>query len=279
VAPFVLDSYVDHLNTPRLIADQNQRTVWRWDQQEPFGVNVPDENPSGLGAFAFPLRFDGTYADPETNLLDNWYRSLDPARGQYLQSDLIGLQSGLNTYADVFSNPLSFVDPTGLQVIVPGGAIGGSLPGAGGPMAPGGGIRPSRPGDDPLGGVQAPGKPAWPFPSSGAEADGGTGQSAGRLAPPGKCSQTQHRRLQDEVDAACQIPRSCDPSQDCPQLLDNYYKNIRCAQARDEINSTCFAGGDAGHRKAATDARNAANRCIATMQQKGCANCPVPPNK
>jgi hypothetical protein len=22
--------------------------VWRWDQQEPFGVTVPDENPSGL---------------------------------------------------------------------------------------------------------------------------------------------------------------------------------------------------------------------------------------
>jgi RHS repeat-associated protein len=269
----------DHLNTPRLIADQNQRTVWRWDQQEPFGVNAPDENPSGLGAFEFPMRFPGQYADKETNLLDNWYRALDPTRGQYLQSDLIGLQSGLNTYAYVFSNPLSFVDLTGLQVAVPGGAIGGSLPGAGGPMAPGGGIRPPRPGDDSLGGVQAPGKPAWPFPSSGAEADGGTGQSAGRLVPPGKCTQTQHRRLQDEVDAACQIPRSCDPSQDCPQLLDNYYKNIRCAQARDEINSTCFAGGDAGHRKAATDARNAANRCIATMQQKGCANCPVSPNK
>jgi RHS repeat-associated protein len=270
--------HVDHLNTPRLITNDQQQVVWRHDNTEPFADSVPDENPSSLGAFEFPLRFDGTYADQETGLLQNWHRELDRARGQYLQSDPIGLQSGLNTYSYVFGNPLSFVDPTGLQIAIPGGAIGGSLPGAGGPMSPGGGIRPSRPGDNPLGDIQAPGKPTWPSSSSGAEADSGTGQSSGRLAPPGKCTQTQHRRLQDEVDAACKIQRRCDPSQDCPELHENYYKNIRCAQARDEINNTCFAGGDAGHRQAANDARNAAKRCIVIMQQKGCPNCPVAPN-
>ena len=49
--------HVDHLNTPRLIADDQQRTVWRWDQQEPFGNNVPDENPSGLGSSSFRCGF------------------------------------------------------------------------------------------------------------------------------------------------------------------------------------------------------------------------------
>src|SRR5256714_5246416 len=34
--------HVDHLNTPRRIADDQQQTVWRRDQQEPLGVNVPD---------------------------------------------------------------------------------------------------------------------------------------------------------------------------------------------------------------------------------------------
>ena len=62
------DNDPDHLNTPRLVTNDLQQAVWRWDQQEPFGVNAPDENPSSLGVFEFPLRFPGQYADKETNL-------------------------------------------------------------------------------------------------------------------------------------------------------------------------------------------------------------------
>src|SRR2546425_7818016 len=51
--------HVDHLNTPRLIADEQQRTVWRWGQGEPVGVNPPGENPFELGGFGFPFRFPG----------------------------------------------------------------------------------------------------------------------------------------------------------------------------------------------------------------------------
>src|SRR5882724_9824219 len=90
--------HTDHLNTPRLVADATGTTVWRWDQQEPFGVNVPDENPSGQGAFEFPLRFPGQYADKETNLVYNYYRDYDPALGRYTMSDPMGLRGGLNTY-------------------------------------------------------------------------------------------------------------------------------------------------------------------------------------
>ena len=42
-------------------ADATGTNVWRWDQQEPFGNNVPDENPSGLGTFDLPLRLPGQY--------------------------------------------------------------------------------------------------------------------------------------------------------------------------------------------------------------------------
>jgi RHS repeat-associated protein len=106
---------VDHLNTPRLVANDAQQAVWRWDQQEPFGVNVPDENPLSLGAFEFPLRFPGQYADKETNLHYNYFRDYDPSIGRYEQSDLIGLRGGLNTYAYVMAQPLRYFDPAGLS--------------------------------------------------------------------------------------------------------------------------------------------------------------------
>jgi len=106
--------HVDHLNTPRLIADDQLRTVWRWDQQEPFGVNVPDENPSGLGAFEFPMRFPGQYADRETNLAYNIFRDYSPESGRYTESDPIGLRGGVNSYLYVNASPIRYVDPLGL---------------------------------------------------------------------------------------------------------------------------------------------------------------------
>jgi RHS repeat-associated protein len=107
-----------------VVANSAGTTVWRWDQMEPFGVNVADENPSGLGAFEFPLRFPGQYADKETNLHYNYFRDYDSSIGRYVESDPIGLLAGLNTYAYVLGSPLSYVDPSGLDVKIchfPGG--------------------------------------------------------------------------------------------------------------------------------------------------------------
>jgi RHS repeat-associated protein len=58
---------------------------------------VPDENPSALGAFEFPLRFPGQYADKETNLYYNYFRDYDSLIGRYVESDPIGIGGGLNT--------------------------------------------------------------------------------------------------------------------------------------------------------------------------------------
>lgn len=105
---------VDHINTPRLIENASQQAVWRWEQWEPFGLNPADENPAGLGAFEFPLRFPGQYFDKETNLHFNYFRDYDSQIGRYVQSDPIGLRGGINTYAYVGSKPITLADPLGL---------------------------------------------------------------------------------------------------------------------------------------------------------------------
>lgn len=108
---------VDHLDTPRLVSDAAGTTVWKWDQQEPFGDSVPDENPSGLGTFDLPLRLPGQRYDQETGLHYNYYRDYNPSLGRYGESDPIGLRGGINTYAYVWSIPLRLVDPLGQDII------------------------------------------------------------------------------------------------------------------------------------------------------------------
>jgi RHS repeat-associated protein len=107
----------DHLNTPRMIANQQGTTVWKWDQAEPFGANQPNTDADGDGVgFDFPLRFPGQYFDRETGLAYNWRRDYSAPIGRYIQSDPIGLRGGFNTYAYVGNVPLLAVDPHGLLV-------------------------------------------------------------------------------------------------------------------------------------------------------------------
>jgi RHS repeat-associated protein len=108
--------HADHLNTPRAITNQTAQVVWRWDQSDPFGGNVANENPSGLGTFTYNLRFPGQYFDKETTLHYNYFRDYDPAIGRYVQSDPIGIYGGINTYSYVGGNPISRSDSTGLLV-------------------------------------------------------------------------------------------------------------------------------------------------------------------
>jgi RHS repeat-associated protein len=125
---------VDHLDTPRLVADAAGTTVWKWDQQEPFGDSSADGNPFGIGAFEFPLRFPGQYPDKETNLNHNRHRDYASDLGRYVQSDPLGLRAGLNRYTYVSDSPLRYSDPEGLirwagdvYTFGAAGAIGGQL--------------------------------------------------------------------------------------------------------------------------------------------------------
>lgn len=105
----------DHLATPKLLTDTNQNVVWQ-ARHTPFGkADIQVEQISNN------LRFPGQYFDQETGLHYNYFRDYDPETGRYLQSDPIGLEGGLNTYAYVEGNPLSYVDPEGLAPLCPPG--------------------------------------------------------------------------------------------------------------------------------------------------------------
>ena len=90
---------------------------WQWDNSDPFGNNMANENPTNQGTFTFNLRFPGQYFDKETGLHQNGFRDYDPSIGRYIQSDPVGLLAGINTYTYVSGNPLSYVDPHGLRGI------------------------------------------------------------------------------------------------------------------------------------------------------------------
>ena len=122
----VLNVWPDHLGTPRMLTDQAGRSRWRWDSL-PFGESGAWEDPSGVGAVRFNLRFPGQYFERETGLHYNYFRDYDPHWRQ-TTSDPIGLEGGINTYAYVGGNPVSLSDPSGLVAGAAGGAaLGGAL--------------------------------------------------------------------------------------------------------------------------------------------------------
>ncbi len=132
--------FTDHLSTPRVITDINNTTVWSW-HSEPFGITAANDDPDQDGTkFTFNHRFAGQYYDSETGLHYNYFRDYDPATGRYPQSDPIGLAGGLNTYAYVGSNPLSYIDPLGLDHGRPHGQMGHGKVGVSGPKGWGGQI-------------------------------------------------------------------------------------------------------------------------------------------
>ena len=116
-APLVYYIHADHLDTPRLVMDRANKRRWRW-MAEPFGTTAAETNPDALGAFAFPLRHPGQYADVESGLFYNWNRYFDPSTGRYISADPIGLAGtslgNLSLYPYANNAPTKFTDPTGL---------------------------------------------------------------------------------------------------------------------------------------------------------------------
>jgi RHS repeat-associated protein len=65
---------------------------------------------------------------PTLRLHQNYFRDFDPAVGRYVESDPVGLKAGVNTYAYVANDPVSFFDPDGLGKEGGQKSIGGDDP-------------------------------------------------------------------------------------------------------------------------------------------------------
>ncbi len=111
----------DHLGTPRVVIDPVRNVaIWEWsNKSEVFGNQIPSADQDGDGvAFELALRFPGQQATDASGLFYNYQREYDPAVGRYSQSDPIGLAAGPNTFGYVMGNPMSWIDPEGLEVLV-----------------------------------------------------------------------------------------------------------------------------------------------------------------
>jgi RHS repeat-associated protein len=130
--------HTDHLNTPRRLTLPSGTASWQWkysafgDEQPTLALNRfvntsvnPNPGTTTTPAVTYNARYPGQYADKESGLNYNYFRTYNAETGRYTQSDPIGLGGGWNRFGYVGGNALQFTDPRGLGPV--GEAVGGAI--------------------------------------------------------------------------------------------------------------------------------------------------------
>jgi RHS repeat-associated protein len=99
----------DHLGSIRDVLDEKGNLLARYDY-DPYGnlINKPAQQPE--------FGYAGMHYHAPSGLYLTKYRAYDPQSGRWLSRDPIEEAGGINLYAYVEGNPVSFVDPLGLFV-------------------------------------------------------------------------------------------------------------------------------------------------------------------
>jgi RHS repeat-associated protein len=97
----------DHLGSVIALSDESGALVWEGD------YNVFGQLDSQKGSVDFGGQYTSKNLDPDTGLYYYNARWMDPDLGRFINED--PARDGQNWYAYVGNNPLSYVDPTGLD--------------------------------------------------------------------------------------------------------------------------------------------------------------------
>ncbi len=118
----------DHLDSVRELVGTDGATVEAQYSYDPWGV----VERAGSNSVVSPALFTGHLVhEPSGNYLTH-YRVYDPRHGRWLTRDPIGETGGMHLYGYVESNPINFIDPSGLADIFfgfEGDLVGGPLGG------------------------------------------------------------------------------------------------------------------------------------------------------
>ena len=98
----------DHLDSIRDVLDEKGQAIARYDY-DPYGnfINQPAQQPE--------FGYAGMHYHAPSGLYLTRYRAYDPQSGRWLSRDPIEEGGGINLYAYVEGDPVSYTDPLGLQ--------------------------------------------------------------------------------------------------------------------------------------------------------------------